>query len=268
MKGKSKFTEQEVDELRELIQKRENAERSQQKGIRSKMRKIGFYSRDDFGINDLKGADFENLLKSGKIKAENKKSLKSQPVQKQQNTKTPDSVTVEQKCNDYSEFKQFDPKVDNADQIPDNAGNYIVCLRKSSKLPKTEPDFITQNHQGKEVIYVGIAGKSLRKRDYKQHFNGNAGSSTLRKSIGSLFGYQKVPRSVHKDDGKTKFSSADERKLSQWMKNNLIFYFLSNDEPDYLEDLLIRKFNPPLNLAKNKNALNAEFRMSLKQLRR
>ena len=267
MKGKSKFTEQEIYELRRLIKKRENAERSQQKGIRSKMRKIGFYGRDDFGMNDLKVADFENLLKIGRIKVTDEKPLKSKPLHKRQNIKTPVSATVEQKSNYQSKFEQFDPKVDDADQIPDDAGNYIVCLRKSSKLPKTKPDFITQNYQGKEVIYVGIAGKSLRKRDYKQHFNGNAGKSTLRKSIGSLFGYQKVPRSVHKDDGKTKFTIADELKLSHWMKNNLILYFLPNNQPENLEDLLIKKFNPPLNLAKNKNPVNAEFRNLLMGLR-
>lgn len=49
-----------------------------------------------------------------------------------------------------------------------------------------ELEFLCIN--GLPVIYVGIAGrstskvKSLRKRDYKNHFNGNARESTLRKS--------------------------------------------------------------------------------------
>ena len=79
----------------------------------------------------------------------------------------------------------------------------------------------------KEVIYVGISSKSLRNRDFRQHFNGNAGSSTLRKSIGSLFGFKKIPRSQNQDDGKTKFNERDESFISDWMRRNLEFYYLA-----------------------------------------
>ena len=41
----------------------------------------------------------------------------------------------------------------------------------------------------------GISTVSIRKRDYQQHFIGNnAGKSTLRKSLGSLMGFPKIPR--------------------------------------------------------------------------
>ena len=36
------------------------------------------------------------------------------------------------------------------------------------------------------VVYVGKSSKSLRIRDYKQHFTGTAGNSTIRKSLGCL----------------------------------------------------------------------------------
>lgn len=264
MKGKNSFTSQEINRLKKLIKERNKAESSKQKGIRSKIRKVGFYGRDDFGIVDLQLRDIENLIRTKKIIVTNVSSTKDADVKntfkttKKKHTPTPTS---------RRNFKIFDPLQDDASQIPDEAGNYIICLKDNAKLPKTDSSFETQMFHRKEVIYVGIAGKSLRKRDYRQHFNGNAGSSTLRKSIGSLFGYKKISRSKHKDDGKTKFSKTDELKLSDWMKNNLLLFYFANPSPDDLEDLLIRKFNPPLNLSKNKNQVNIEFRRHLSRLR-
>ena len=46
------FTTEEISELRKLIMKRQNASRDEQKRIRSKMRAIGFYGKDDWGIFD------------------------------------------------------------------------------------------------------------------------------------------------------------------------------------------------------------------------
>ena len=68
MKGKNTFTVQEIELLKNLICQRVNADRSIQKGIRNKMRKIGFYGRDDFNIHDCQVSDLENLIKSGEIK--------------------------------------------------------------------------------------------------------------------------------------------------------------------------------------------------------
>ena len=68
MKGKDTFTEAEINKLKGLIKKRCEALSSQQKAIRNRMRAIGFYGRDDFGINDMTIEKFEGLIKSGRIK--------------------------------------------------------------------------------------------------------------------------------------------------------------------------------------------------------
>lgn len=68
MKGKEKFTKAEISELKLLIQKRCNAPSCKQKAIRDKMRTIGFYGRDDFGINDMTIEKFESLISNGRIK--------------------------------------------------------------------------------------------------------------------------------------------------------------------------------------------------------
>ena len=69
MKGKNTFTQDEIEQLKALIKERVQAKyRDKQKHIRAKMRAIGFYGGDDFGIKDCQLSDFENLIKSGRIK--------------------------------------------------------------------------------------------------------------------------------------------------------------------------------------------------------
>ena len=51
------------------------------------------------------------------------------------------------------------------------------------------------------------------------------------------------------------------------MMSNLLLAFVENANPKPLEDELIRKLNPPLNLEKKHNKVNAEFRALLSKLR-
>lgn len=50
MKGKSKFTRAEADIIIALIKKKLESDSNTQKGIRNKIRDLGFYAKDDFGI--------------------------------------------------------------------------------------------------------------------------------------------------------------------------------------------------------------------------
>jgi hypothetical protein len=272
MKGKDTFTQTEISELRNLIKERIKAEKSRQKGLRAKMRKIGFYGLDDFGIIDMQPSDFERLINSGRIKVIGQKNVQKIELPKLK-TELP-KKEIETSVDNFSsieaakEFVLFYPEKQDAEHIPDKPGNYIVCLKKDSILPDIGESCEMKTYHELNVIYTGIAGKSLRKRDYRQHFTGNnAGSSTLRKSLGSMFGYEKIPRDKDPSNGKTKFRENDEVKLSKWMQSNLMLYFKSNLKPDEFEDKIIRELNPPLNLSKNKNIINQEFRKKLSQLR-
>jgi hypothetical protein len=167
-------------------------------------------------------------------------------------------------------FKQnrFDPSEDSETTIPDQCGNYIICLKSNSKLPKISIIPVLSTFSGLRVIYTGIAGGSLRSRDYRQHFKGNnAGRSTLRKSLGVLFGYKLIPRDNDQSNGKTKFGQTDEKKLSDWMKQNLLMFFLPTTNFAVTEIALINHFNPPLNLKDNHNSINADFRKLLSNMR-
>lgn len=170
-----------------------------------------------------------------------------------------------------NQFRQniFDPAKDSANKLPDAQGNYLVCLKKGSHFHFAAihllPRFVCFDDFA--VIYTGIASKSLRNRDYKSHFRDNAGRSTLRKSLGVLFGYQQIPRDKNPASTKTKFNSVDEARLTDWMKTNLLMFYCVN--PDCKEDeiKLINHFKPPLNLQNKLNDENSEYRKLLKQLR-
>lgn len=144
----------------------------------------------------------------------------------------------------------------------------FLHYEKNSKLPDIGIPVTYTKFRDYEIIYVGLASNSLKDRDIEKHFNGNAGRSTLRKSLGCLFGYNLMPRDSHyNSNGKTKFNVTDENKLSDWIKTNLIMFYYPNKEFDSVESLLIQALNPPLNLDKNHNVINSEFRKHLTKLR-
>lgn len=68
MKGKKVFTVFEADQIRKLINQKVMASTNEQKGIRNKIRNLGFYY-SDFS-NSRKGytvQDFDNLIATGEI---------------------------------------------------------------------------------------------------------------------------------------------------------------------------------------------------------
>jgi len=278
MKGKNTFTNYEVQAIKKLIAEKVVATTDKQKAIRGKIRNIGFHYSDFSSKKDgYTVADFEELIRSGKIKISdgNYKPTKTETIKTiGKPMLIVKSVHVMQKTKgltlNLENFKinRFDPKIDIETTIANCSGNYILCLKKNSKLPTVSIKPIYTNFEGLQVIYTGIAGGSLRTRDFRQHFKGNnAGRSTLRKSLGVLFGYKQIPRDSDPSTGKTKFDNADELILSEWMCNNLIMFFLPTSDYDNIEIELINHFNPPLNLKDNSNIINADFRRLLSSLR-
>ena len=166
------------------------------------------------------------------------------------------------------DFIPFNPLTDSGSKIPEAPGNYIVTIRDIAALPKLGHKIVTQQFRGQEIIYTGISKKNLYKRIWKSHFGGHAGKSTLRLTLGCLFGYTLIPRDKHDpNNGKVRFNADDERELREWMKENLVFHILPNEAPKALESELIEKFNPPLNLDECTNPVNQEFRSTLTHLR-
>lgn len=284
LKGKDEFTADTIIKLEELIKLRIKTPSSGQKSIRQKMRNLGFYGQDDWGINDMQVSDLHSLIKSGRIKIiggtfkpSSTPTKVSNPIPKAKATLTvkpkiaksaTTSSTNIDKILDSFKSNCFDPKLDEESKIDDSSGNYILCLRKNAKLPTVSISPTLTKFEGLNVIYTGIAGGSLRTRDFRQHFKGNnAGRSTLRKSLGVLFGYKLIPRDKDPNTGKTKFNLKDEQELTEWMLQNLIMYFLPTSDFNSIEIKLINQFNPPLNIKDNHNEINADFRRLLSSLR-
>lgn len=86
MKGKNEFTQIEINEIVALIRKRCSAPKSEQTNIRNKMRRIGFYGGDDFGVNDMTEEKFYSLIKSGIITINNSGTAKVPPVSSNRDT--------------------------------------------------------------------------------------------------------------------------------------------------------------------------------------
>ena len=57
MRGKDTFKSAEINKLEGLIILRNRTPSSEQKAIRQKMRDIGFYGKDDWGVTNLQVAD-------------------------------------------------------------------------------------------------------------------------------------------------------------------------------------------------------------------
>lgn len=278
MKGQNTFTSLEVEIIKKLITEKVLATPDKQKGIRGKIRKIGFHY-SDFSSKKVGYTvdDFEELIRSGQIKIRNgnyKPEANGTVKTIYKSTKVEKKLPIIQKSKDLKssldrfKINRFDPKIDSETIITNSPGNYILCLKKNSNLPTVSIKPILVKFEGLQVIYTGIAGGSLRTRDFRQHFKGNnAGRSTLRKSLGVLFGYNQIPRDSNPSTGKTKFNIEDEIYLSEWMCDNLIMYFLPTSDFNNIEIELINHFNPPLNLKANNNIINIEFRRLLSSLR-
>ncbi|AKL96156.1 hypothetical protein CACET_c27110 [Clostridium aceticum] len=163
----------------------------------------------------------------------------------------------------------FYPLINKEIDLPDKQGLYLICINKIEVLPEAMENLTYIYFEGKAVIYLGISGsRGLRKRHYNNHFHGTARVSTLRKSLGVLFGYEKVQSLKDQGTSNLKFITEHEKALTEWMLNNLIMYYYATDEDvENIETELISYFNPPLNLSKNKSEVNKEFRRKLSKLR-
>ena len=94
-------------------------------------------------------------------------------------------------CTELSKFNKFSPLIDSPDTLPNDSGIYLICAKGTNSLPNIMETVVMKFYNGMPIIYAGISNKSIRARDYKNHFTGSARNSSLRKSLGVLFGYKK-----------------------------------------------------------------------------
>ena len=256
MQGKNQFTQAEIDRLRELIRQRVKADRSKQPGIRRKMRSIGFYGRDDFGITDLQESDLDRLIRDKRITVIGSPATPEKRIQNPQtpvfgNAKSDAVVPIDsQEIEGKLVRATFIPVYElNADKVPATPGIYCIKLRKGVPLPAR---FGKVREDG--IIYIGQASKSLKERLWEEELN-HRRPATFFRSIGAMLGYLPPKGSlVGKSNTKNyKFSEKDTESIRKWMRQSLLVNFVAM-EPAMIDDTeiaLIKKYCPLANLKHN-----------------
>lgn len=253
MKGKKEFTATEAAAIRELLKELRNSPRNGQKTIRSKMRRMGFYMRDDWGLHDCRSSDFDALVKSGLIKIVGPAGCESswvipgmqphrtEPARKR-NTGTaakPEFATPEDLRK--AGFTGFIPVADlwrDRSAIPKSKGVYMVVrtakgipefLEKGTgglfkgKDPNVSPETLRANWvNGTCVVYIGQAG-------------GGASSATLHSRLTQYLRFGQGKAAGHRG-GRHIRQLKDAADLLFCRKT------LSEQDPDRVETALIETF--------------------------
>lgn len=265
MKGQNEFTTSQIDQIKNLISDKVRTTPDKQKGIRAKIRKLGFYYSDFCTNKDgYTVADFEELIRLGQIKViggDYKPITQSaMPIKKEQTTKiisatqvsTTDVVKVEISLMNDKDFKSA-ATIDRL--VPSNAGLYCIRITDINKLPKPLNTHLTD--RGNNIIYIGIATESLQTRLLKQELRAK-GHGTFFRSIGAVLGHRPPKGSLvsKKNKRNFKFSKIDEKKIIKWNNDNLIVNWVDfSGDYESIETELITKYKPLINLSKNPLAL-------------
>ena len=185
MKGKSIFTKKEADEIIALITQKLKASASEQKKIRDKIRKLGFYA-SDFGIGGgYTVADFKKVVK---IVGENSPELIQSPkpqkkpteiknkfIEPSNNSLNFESDTQDElKQNGFKGFKTVSEIIKNDYiDIPKERGIYILLYNQDapefvevgtgghfkSQNPNVHLDVLQESWvDDASIIYIGKAG--------------------------------------------------------------------------------------------------------------
>jgi hypothetical protein len=137
------------------------------------------------------------------------------------------------------------------DFVPDIPGLYCIRIKEPKKIP---PPFSTElKNRNHNIVYIGVATQSLRKRMLNQELRAN-GHGTFFRSLGAILGYRPPQGSLTSKKNKRnyKFNSSDERKIIDWINENLKINWVKFDN-DFkaIETMLILKYKPILNISKN-----------------
>lgn len=254
MKGKDTFNASEIERLRVLIHLLEKADGSEKKGIRNKMRKIGFYL-SDFGINGCQQHHFDELIRTGRLKILGG-TIKS-PVLKMDAIKR-NIVSGAKKKTTATDYQDAEKQLINGrfsavsaltgDMIPDEPGLYCIKLRKGVVLP-TKYGKVRENG----IIYIGQASTSLRQRFWRQELN-HHGAATFFRGIGAVLGYLPPKGSLYgKSTNNYKFSDEDTEAIRKWIRQSLFVNWIpfGTDNMDTVERDLIQKYRPLMNTTHN-----------------
>ena len=170
-----------------------------------------------------------------------------------QNETSPDAVETEMTLMDKGAFKEAGA-ID--EMVPAAPGLYCIRIKNPDALP--EPFRTELKNRKHNIIYIGIASRSLNRRMLNQELRAN-GHGTFFRSIGAVLGYLPPFNSLKgkKNKRNYKFSPKDEQKIIRWINENLLVNWVVTKDFKALEEPLIRKYLPLLNLDHNPEKMQA-----------
>ena len=154
-------------------------------------------------------------------------------------------------------FEEYDPMYNDPEDIPEEAGSFIIVVREDGEgfayMPEDPQEF-----EGHDVLYVG---ELENLRNVTEFFKGNSAQSFLRLNIG-LLNYLEPEKS----EKGTRFSAEDERWLSNWLKENILVFYQVNPDHESVTNKLTDELDPLLNLD-HKSAVWEDYRRKLDVMR-
>lgn len=168
------------------------------------------------------------------------------PQKKDENV-TPISEFDESSLLDNVNFRPVD-KLDICD-IPNVSGIYAIRIRDISILP--EKFRCELENRDENLLYVGIASQSLRERLWNDELHAKK-SATFFRSIGAMLGMLPPKGSLSLKSYNYKFSAEDNKKIIEWMEQSLLINFVTNnDDIKSIEKVIIKKYQPIINIEHN-----------------
>jgi hypothetical protein len=162
---------------------------------------------------------------------------------------------IELLCKVLMNEKNFKSANDIDNLIPDEPGLYCIRIKDHQLLHAPYNTILKERKHN--IIYIGIASQSLKKRFLGQELRAK-GHGTFFRSIGAVLGFAPEPGSLidKKNQNNYTFSSDNEKKIIQWMNQNLVVNWVKiNQDFNSIENDLIKAYLPLINIAGNPGAL-------------
>lgn len=138
--------------------------------------------------------------------------------------------------------------------LPDEPGLYCLRIKDSKALPTSLSAILKERQHN--IIYIGIASQSLRKR-LNQELRAK-GHGTFFRSIGAVLGYLPEKGSLvgKLNQNNYKFLKNDEKKIITWINENLLVNWVVMEENLAAFELdLLKEYLPLMNISGNPGAL-------------
>lgn len=140
--------------------------------------------------------------------------------------------------------------------VPDSPGLYAIRIIDVHDLPSPFcEELINRQH---DLLYIGIASKSLRERLWKEELN-HTSPATFFRSIGAILGFRPEKGSLYgKKSRNYKFSEEDTETIIAWIKEHILvnFIIVTNNLKE-IETRFIKENKPIVNIDKNPYKMKA-----------